>query len=89
MARVLMSLSCFFLVLLILSPAPFLSQARPLNGDQPRISTSKRVEISFDGMNIKGVKNEGPSPRGKGHGSTNGRHLGVVKDSGPSPGEGH
>ena len=88
MARILMSLS-FFLVLLILSPAPFLSQARLLNGDHPRSPTSKGVEISFNGLDLKGTKTGGPSPGGKGHGSTNARHLGVVKNSGPSPGEGH
>lgn len=65
--------------------------ARPLDADhKPRSSIIEGVEIFFDGrLDVKGIKTGGPSPGGEGHGITNARNLGVVKNSGLGPGVGH
>jgi hypothetical protein len=88
MARILKSLG--FFIVLLLSSEIFMSEARPLHADKPRSSITKGVEIFVGGrLDIKGIKTGGPSPGGEGHGITNARSLGVVKNSGPGPGEGH
>lgn len=67
-----------------------MSEARPLDADKPRSSITKGVEIFFDGrLDIRGIKTGGPSAGGEGHGITNARNLGVVKNSGPGSGDGH
>ncbi|KAG2666247.1 hypothetical protein I3843_15G045300 [Carya illinoinensis] len=90
MAKSLKSLSLLF-VLLLLSSALFMSDARPLVDEKPGNSAINReFESFFDGLDLKGNKTGGdPSPVGDGHGIKNARNLQVVKNSGPGPGEGH
>lgn len=69
------------LVLLALTEVCFILsvEARPIQGD---------FQVLLDKIMVTEAKNQGPSPGGGGHQSEI-SSLGGMKDSGPSPGQGH
>ncbi|KAA8528488.1 hypothetical protein F0562_035843 [Nyssa sinensis] len=77
-----------FLVLFLISSSIFIGEARPLNAAKPHKSVDKAMANILVRLYIEAIKNEGPSPGGKGHEFTNAHTL-MTKNCGPSPGAGH
>ena len=90
MARPLLFLTSFLLLLpLLLSSMTFPSviEARPLHMTPINYGDSNG---RFEGFSIGAIKHSGPSYRGGGHSLIRlGKLKVLMKDSGPSPGEGH
>lgn len=82
-------LTSSFLLLLLLLPLLSLltfTEARPLHMAPVNGVPGRR----FEGFSVGAVKHSGPSSRGGGHSIIRlGKLEVLVKDSGPSPGEGH
>ena len=86
MGRTLQSLTLSLLLLsLILSFVLPTTVARPLN----RSPTVSEKESFHDGMSLGTMKNSGDPSSGTGHKYSLVPSLRTLKDSGPSPGEGH
>ena len=81
----------FFLALLLICGFIFSTstEARPYYGGLSLSSISKGTEKLLDGLYIEAIKNEGPSSGERRHMFPNMRTLVGIKDSGPSPGQGH
>ncbi|TYI60524.1 hypothetical protein E1A91_D10G110700v1 [Gossypium mustelinum] len=76
---------------LVLSSIVVVTEARdPLNVLMSRKFGGGKLPDLFDiGLYLGAIKGSGPSAPGEGHRFVNGRTLGGIKTSGPSPGVGH
>ncbi|KAI3522217.1 hypothetical protein L1887_11701 [Cichorium endivia] len=78
-------------VLLVLNSLSFNIATRPINLVTSINYANEEFSGTIDIISLAAIKSElGPSPEGKGHGFTNDKILGEMKNSGPSPGgKGH
>ncbi|CAA0840676.1 Unknown protein [Striga hermonthica] len=81
------------LLLLLFSSVLFVTiDARPIKTlvDQENTINNNEITKVLDMLHLEAVKNGGPSRGGDGHASTSVVTLeGMIKQSGPSPGDGH
>lgn len=91
MARGFRALHLLVLVLPLLLSFVFLSaQARPFNPLTMKQGNIDCEVVGFvEDLSVEALKTSGPSPPGKGHKRMEVYALGGIKDSGPSPGQGH
>lgn len=84
-STVLKSGGLLVLFLLVNSSVLMVLEARPMS-----IIGTKEVDVDvFDWLSLGAIKQSGPSGPGVGHKFSNAETLGGIKDSGPSPGQGH
>ncbi|KAK1300000.1 hypothetical protein QJS10_CPB13g00439 [Acorus calamus] len=70
----------------MMSSFSFSAKARPLKSFN---EVKEGLGVFIDGLSVWGIKSAGPNPGGKGHMFTTVDVVGWIKNSGPSPGNGH
>lgn len=78
-----------FFILLLLNSVFLSIEARPINAVEVENYINEEITTKIGDLYIEAIKTGGPSDAGKGHKFTEGHSLQGIKNSGPSPGEGH
>ncbi|KAL3514416.1 hypothetical protein ACH5RR_027133 [Cinchona calisaya] len=65
------------------------TEARPLKVAEALNSMDEGIMTKIGELFVQGIKTGGPGDKGRGQKLINGHSLQVIKNSGPSPGDGH